>query len=304
MIRIGVDFGGTKIEVAAIDKNGEFCSRLRTPTPDTYDEALQAIARLVTETEKALKLRQRATIGIGTPGSICPHTGKLRNSNRQYLNGSALPRDLEAALQRPIRVANDANCFALSEASDGAGSGRRVVCGLILGTGCGGGLVIDGKLHEGSHGIAAEWGHNPLPWLSLTETNGTQCYCGQQGCLEQWISGTALTRCFKARTGRNESAKAIAELAQEGDTAAIYEISALINRVGRAIAAICNVVDPDVVVIGGGLSNIPMLYKELPPIIEKYVFCDSWKGSVLPPRWGDSSGVRGAARLWSLETTD
>ncbi len=304
MTRIGVDFGGTKIEVAAIDKSGEFLLRLRAPTPDTYDEALQTITSLVTETEKNLKLRQRTNVGIGTPGSICPHTGKLRNSNRHYLNGSPLTRDLEAALQRPIRIANDANCFALSEATDGAGSGRRVVCGLILGTGCGGGLVIDGKLLEGSHGIAGEWGHNPLPWLSLTETNGNNCYCGQDGCLEQWISGIALTRCFKSRTGRSESAETIARLAQDGDTAAIYEISELINRVGRAIAVICNVVDADVVVIGGGLSNIPMLYKALPSVIEKYVFCDSWRRSVLPPRWGDSSGVRGAARLWPLETLD
>ena len=299
MIRIGVDFGGTKIEVAAIDESGEFCSRLRAPTPDTYDEAIDTITRLVLETEEKLRLRQRVSVGICTPGSICKATGKLRNSNRQYLNGSALTRDLEAALQRPIRIANDANCFALSEAYDGAAGGKKIVCGLILGTGCGGGLVIDGKLVEGAHGIAAEWGHNPLPWLDLTEANGPICYCGRQGCLEQWISGAALTRCFSARTGKTETAKTIAKLAQEGDTAAIYEISALINRVGRAIATICNVVDPDVVVIGGGLSNMPMLYKELPPIIEEYVFCDTWRGSVLPPRWGDSSGVRGAARLWA-----
>ncbi|MDO6569597.1 ROK family protein [Gilvimarinus sp. 2_MG-2023] len=299
MIRIGVDFGGTKIEVAAIDDSGEFCSRLRAPTPDTYEEAIATISRLVTETEQTLKLRQRASVGIGTPGSVCRVTGKLRNSNRQYLNGSPLTRDLEAALQRPIRIANDANCFALSEAYDGAAGGKQIVCGLILGTGCGGGLVIGGQLIEGANGIAAEWGHNPLPWADLTENNGPACYCGRKGCLEQWISGTALTRCFSARTGKQESAKTIAQLAQEGDTAAIYEISALINRVGRAIASLCNVVDPDVVVIGGGLSNIPMLYKELPSVIEQYVFNDTWRGSVLPPRWGDSSGVRGAARLWA-----
>ncbi|WP_439510858.1 ROK family protein [Marinimicrobium koreense] len=299
MIRIGVDFGGTKIEVAAVDDSGEFRSRLRADTPATYNEAIETITGLVLETERALKLRQRVSVGIGTPGSICKATGKLRNSNRQYLNGSALTRDLEAVLQRPIRIANDANCFALSEAYDGAAGGKKVVCGLILGTGCGGGLVVNGELLEGANSIAAEWGHNPLPWQDLTEANGPDCYCGKRGCLEQWISGTALSRCFNARTGKSATAKAIAELAQEGDTAAIYEISALINRVGRAIATICNVVDPDVIVIGGGLSNIPMLYKELPAVIEQYVFSDTWRGSVLPPRWGDSSGVRGAARLWA-----
>lgn len=296
VIRIGVDFGGTKIEAAAIDESDYFCSRIRVNTPDTYAEAIQVICDLVKEIEAQTK--SSGTVGIGTPGSICPRTGRMRNSNRDYLNGSDFRKDLEEALGRPIKLANDANCFALSEAFDGAGAGKNIVCGLILGTGCGGGLVINSRLVEGSHGIAAEWGHNPLPWQSLSELNAPVCYCGREGCLEQWVSGTALTRCFKARTGRTESGEAIAALAQSGDTAAIYEISALINRIGRTIASICNVVDPDVVVIGGGLSNIPMLYRELPAVIEKYVFSDSWRGKVVPPDWGDSSGVRGAARLW------
>lgn len=295
-MRIGIDFGGTKIEAAAIDDSGSFCSRIRANTPDTYDQAITTVRDLVRDIEKQLKTT--ATVGVCTPGSICPRTGLIRNANKLYLNNSEFNKDLEYALGRSIKFANDANCFALSEAHDGAGTGKNIVCGLILGTGCGGGIVINSRLLEGSQGIAGEWGHNPLPWQNLDESNAPNCYCGQEGCLEQWISGTALTRCFKARTGRTESGVAIATLAQNGDAAAIYEISALINRVGRAIASICNVVDPDVVVIGGGLSNIPMLYRELPKIIEQYIFADTWSGKVVPPHWGDSSGVRGAARLW------
>lgn len=299
-MRIGVDFGGTKIEVAAIDNAGNFCSRVRVATPDNYDQAIVTVRDLVRDIEKQLKVT--ASIGVGTPGSVCPRIGRIRNSNKLYLNNSDFTQDLELALGRSIKFANDANCFALSEAVDGAGAGKNIVCGLILGTGCGGGIVINSRLLEGSQGIAGEWGHNPLPWQNLDESNAPPCYCGQEGCLEQWISGTALTRCFKARTGRTETGAAIASLAQQGDTAAIYEISALINRVGRAIASICNVIDPDVVVIGGGLSNIPMLYRELPKVIEQYLFADHWGGKVVPPHWGDSSGVRGAARLWPNTT--
>lgn len=295
-MRIGIDFGGTKIEATALDDNDNFVARIRTQTPDNYDEAVTSVRDLVKTIEKQIK--KSATIGVGIPGSISPHSGKIRNSNRLYLNNSEFHKDLEYALGRSIKVANDANCFALSEAYDGAGAGKNIVCGLILGTGCGGGIVINSKLIEGSQGIAGEWGHNPLPWASLTEQNGPECYCGHEGCLEQWISGTALSRCFKARTGKDSSGAEIAALAQQGDTAAIYEVSALINRIGRAIASICNVVDPDVIVIGGGLSNIPMLYRELPKIIDQYVFADAWHGKVVPPLWGDSSGVRGAARLW------
>lgn len=295
-MRIGIDFGGTKIEAAAIDDAGNFCARIRTQTPDNYADAVICVRDLVKNIEKELKIT--TSVGVCIPGSISPYTGKIRNSNKLYLNNSDFNKDLEYALSRPIKFANDANCFALSEAHDGAGAGRNIVCGLILGTGCGGGIVVNSRLVEGSQGIAGEWGHNPLPWANLSEQNTPGCYCGQEGCLEQWISGTALTRCFKARTGATESGAAIAALAQAGDTAAIYEISALINRIGRAIAAICNVIDPDIVVIGGGLSNIPMLYRELPKIIEQYIFADKWNGKVVPPHWGDSSGVRGAARLW------
>lgn len=295
-MRIGIDFGGTKIEAAAIDNNGNFCARVRTDTPDSYEKAITSVRDLVKDIEKQLKLS--ASVGVCMPGSISPHTGKIRNSNKLYLNNSDFNKDLENALGRSVKFANDANCFALSEAYDGAGAGKNIVCGIILGTGCGGGIVINSRLVEGSQGIAGEWGHNPLPWANSGEQNAPCCYCGQEGCLEQWISGTALTRCFRERTGRSESGATIAALAQSGDTAAIYEISALINRTGRAIASICNVVDPDVVVIGGGLSNIPMLYHELPKVIEKHIFADSWHGKVVPPYWGDSSGVRGAARLW------
>ncbi|MGL1959205.1 MAG: ROK family protein [Colwellia sp.] len=296
MIRIGIDFGGTKIEAAAIDQKGEFITRVRAVTPDDYESAINIIRYLVTKIEN--ELNDKCSVGLCIPGSVCVVTQQIKNSNKQYLNGSDLIKDVEYILKRPIKIANDANCFALSEAYDGAGEKSSIVCGIILGTGCGGGIVVNNKLLEGRNGIAAEWGHNPLPWANYDEANSSQCYCGLTGCLEQWISGTALSRRYEGRTKSKKTAKEIAELAETGESTAIFEISALTDRIGRAIASICNVIDPDVIVLGGGLSNIKSLYSDLPEVIEKYIFNEKWYGQVMPPVWGDSSGVRGAARLW------
>ncbi|MCU4677345.1 ROK family protein [Catenovulum sp. 2E275] len=296
MIRIGIDFGGSKIEAAALDQHGEFLQRVRANTPDNYSEALNTIRGLVTDIE--MRHGSGLAVGICMPGSVSTVTGKLRNSNRLYMNGKDVQADIESALNRKVKIANDANCFALSEAFDGAGKGKNVVCGIILGTGCGGGIVVNTKLVEGANGIAAEWGHNSLPWPNFQELNGgPECYCGKMGCLEQWISGSGLSRCYQARTKQIKTGKEIVELAAQGESAAVYEISALTNRLARAIASICNVVDPDVIVLGGGLSNLQSLYTALPALVEQFVYADSWHGKILPPVWGDSSGVRGAARL-------
>jgi len=296
VIRIGIDFGGTKIEAAAIDAQGEFLQRVRANTPDTYSEALNTIRSLVADIEA--KHGSGLSVGICMPGSISSVSGRMRNSNRLYMNGKDIQTDIETMLKRKVKIANDANCFALSEAYDGAGKGKPVVCGLILGTGCGGGIVVNTKLIEGCNGIAAEWGHNPLPWPNFQELNGPECYCGKIGCLEQWISGSGLARCYQARTKQAKTGQEIVELAVQGESAAVYEISALTNRIARAIAHICNIVDPDVIVLGGGLSNLSSLYNALPTLVEEFVYSDNWNGKILPPVWGDSSGVRGAARLW------
>ena len=297
MIRIGMNFGGSKIEAAALSPSGDILHRINASTPGNYSAALNTINKLVADIET--EISTGLSVGICMSGSISPITGRMRNSNRMYMNGKDIKDDLEYVLNRKVKIANDANCFALSESYDGVGKGQKIVCGIILGTGCGGGLVIDSKLIEGSNGIAAEWGHNPLPWTNFQEMKGIQCYCGKMGCLEQWISGTGLSRCYKARTKLDKTAKEIVDLAAQGDSAAVYEISALTDRIARAIASICNIVDPDVIVIGGGLSNLTSLYTDLPSLVERFVYADSWNGKILPPTWGDSSGIRGAARLWA-----
>jgi fructokinase len=297
VIRLGVDFGGLKIKAATLCPSGEIIHNMSICTPGNYPAALNAINKLVNDIET--QVGEKLPVGVCMPGSISPVTGRMRNSNRLYMNGKDVKDDLEYVLNRKIKIANDANCFALSESYDGVGKGVPIVCGIILGTGCGGGLVIDSKLIEGSNGIAAEWGHNPLPWTNFQEMKGIQCYCGKMGCLEQWISGTGLSRSYKARTKLDKTGKEIVELAAQGDSAAVYEISALKDRIARAIASICNIIDPDVIVLGGGLSNIQSLYTDLPPLVEKYVYADRWNGKILPSTWGYSSRVRGAARLWT-----
>jgi fructokinase len=222
----------------------------------------------------------------------------MRNANAVYLNGRRFKEDLSDALGRPIRLANDANCLALSEAADGAAEGAHSTFAIILGTGCGGGLVVDGKLLEGANGVGGEWGHMPLPWPSAEENPGPVCWCGQHGCLETWVSGSGLRRDFKARTGRDLTGEAILEAARQGDDEAQAAFDRLVERLARAMAVICNIVDPDVFVLGGGLSNVDMFYERLPGLIEPRVFSDQWSARIVKARWGDSSGVRGAARLW------
>jgi fructokinase len=297
VIQIGVDFGGTKIEAAALAPDGQIVARLRTPTPASYDTALAAVRDLVERIEA--QTGERATVGVGAPGSVSPRTGVMRNANAVYLNGRPFREDLSKALERPVRLANDANCLALSEAADGAAAGAHVTFAIILGTGCGGGLVVDGRLVEGGDGVAGEWGHMPLPWPEPEESPGPQCWCGQKGCLETWASGTGLRRDFKARTGRELDGPEIVAAALAGEPEAAAAFDRLVDRLGRAMAVIGNIVDPDVFVLGGGLSNVEALYERLPGVIAPRVFSDGWSARIAPARWGDSSGVRGAARLWS-----
>ena len=298
MIRLGVDFGGTKIEVAALDGVGNFAARLREPNPGRYDAALEVVRDLVERAEHAAG--EAESVGVGAPGSVSPRTGTIRNANSTWLNGRAFREDLECVLNRPVRLANDANCLALSEAMDGAAMGARTCFAAILGTGCGGGVVVDGALMEGANGIGGEWGHICLPWPTADEVPGPACWCGQYGCLETWVSGSGLMRDFAAVTGRSMTGEAIVAAARVGDAQALAALDRYVDRLGRGLAMVCNLLDPDVLVLGGGLSNVGELYAALPDAIRRHVFSDVWEARLAPAKWGDSSGVRGAARLWSL----
>ena len=295
-LRVGVDFGGTKIEVAALGADGGYLGRRREPNPKTYDAAIETVVRLVAETER--EAGGGGTVGVGAPGSVSPLTGKMRNANSTYLNGRAFKDDLEAALGRPIRLANDANCLALSEAIDGAAAGATTAFAVIIGTGCGGGLAVDGQLIEGASGIAGEWGHVPLPWARPDEMPGPACWCGLHGCLETWISGSGIARDHAEVTGERLTAEEIIARARAGDHNAAQSFDRYIDRLGRALAMVCNILDPDVFVFGGGMSKVDEIYGRLPAALAPFVFSDGWLGRLAPARWGDSSGVRGAARLW------
>ena len=292
-----MDFGGTKIEAAALAPDGAFLSRLRAPNPGSYEPALAVVRDLVARVEQ--EAGGRGAVGVGAPGSVSPRTGLVRNANSTWLNGRTFREDLERVLQRPVWLANDANCLALSEAADGAGAGAHTCFAVILGTGCGGGVVVNGRLVEGANGVGGEWGHIPLPWPRLSETPGPACWCRQHGCLETWVSGTGLARDFTRTTGRSLDAAAIAEAARASDAQAAAAIDDFIDRLGRALAVVVNLIDPDVFVFGGGLSNLSEIYDRVPAVIERHVFSDAWSAKLAPARWGDSSGVRGAARLWS-----
>jgi fructokinase len=296
VIQIGIDFGGTKIEAAALDRTGRFLHRQRVANPGGYDAAIEALEALIASTEAAVG--PAATIGIGTPGSISPRTGTMRNANSTYLNGRAFRQDVEAALGREIRMANDANCLALSEAVDGAAAGMRTVFAVIVGTGCGGGLVIDGAMVDGANGIAGEWGHVPLPWANADEHPGPDCWCGQKGCLETWISGTGFRADHQRRSGLHLDGPEIVQAAHRGDEAATNSLEAYMDRLARALALVANILDPDCFVLGGGMSNVGELYERLPDLVSRHTFSDQWSASIVPAQWGDSSGVRGAARLW------
>ena len=292
--RIGIDLGGTKIEAVALAQDGTIVWRERGPTPKLSADAIyDAITGLVERGEASLNAQ--ATVGIGTPGSLSPKTGLLRGSNTVVLNGQPIKQALEARLNREVRIANDANCFALSEAVDGAGKDAEIVFGVILGTGVGGGIVIDGKIVNGLHAIGGEWGHNPLPWPAADEWPGTRCYCGKPGCIETWLSGPGIASHFgdgSVTTGE------IVKRAEAGDATAEAYLQRVEDRLARALATIINVIDPDVIVLGGGVSNIARLYDSVPKLLPAYVFSEFVETKIAANVHGDSGGVRGAAWLW------
>lgn len=295
-MRIGIDLGGTKIEAIALDGSTELLRR-RIPTPrGDYAATITAVRDLVSAAER--ELGATGTVGIGIPGAISPATGRVKNANSTWLIGHAIDRDLERALDRRVRVMNDANCFALSEATDGAGAGATTVFAVILGTGTGAGVVVNGCVLEGRHRIAGEWGHNPLPWPDDSERPGRACYCGQTGCIETFLSGPGLSFTYAALSARHADAVDIASLAESGDPLAVGALERYEGRLARALASIINVLDPDVIVLGGGLSNIGRLYTRVPPMLEPFVFSDSADTPIVAAHHGDSSGVRGAAWLW------
>ena len=295
--RIGIDLGGTKIEIAVLGSDGTELLRHRTPTPKGYDAIVATIAALVRDAEARLGLT--ASVGVGIPGVVSPATGLVKNANTVTLIGHPLDRDIGQALNRTVRVENDANCFALSEATDGAGAGHPVVFGVILGSGCGGGIVVHGRVIQGPHRVAGEWGHNPLPWPQPEELPGRPCYCGKTGCLETWVAGPSLARDCDGPGARDAST--IAARAAAGEAKARAALARHTDRLARGLAQIVNILDPDAIVLGGGLSNMPHLYTDVLPVLKRYVFSDVINTPILKNFHGDSSGVRGAAWLWPPE---
>lgn len=300
-LRVGVDLGGTKIEAVVLGANGAELVRQRVPTPRGYDESIEAIAGLIDGVERAA--RAKGTIGVGIPGCIVPATGLVKNANSVWLNGRPLARDLAERLGRPVRMMNDANCFALSEAADGAAQGAHAVFGVILGTGVGGGIVVGNECLVGANSLAGEWGHNPLPWMTADEYPGPTCYCGRCGCIEAWLSGPGFAQDYARRTGETLGTHEIVEAAASGEERATATLAIYYDRLARALASLINVLDPDVIVLGGGMSNLPELLDGVTENLPRYVFDAGSIDSVLATRivravHGDSSGVRGAARLW------
>jgi fructokinase len=296
-IKCGIDLGGTKIELLALDGDGRELSRQRVATPQgDYRATLLAIRDLIENAEQSVGAISQ--VGIGTPGAFSKVNGSLKNANSTCLNGQPIRQDLEALLQRRVRIANDADCFALSEAIDGSGKGAGTVFGVILGTGVGGGIVVNGKPLSGPNAIAGEWGHNPLPWPRDDERPGPLCYCGKYGCIETFLSGPGLSRSCAAATGLNLDAAAIAEKAADGDPACEAVLLRYEERLARALAHVINILDPDVIVLGGGLSKLMRLYDNVPRYWGDFVFSDRVDTRLVPPTHGDSSGVRGAAWLW------
>jgi fructokinase len=295
-IALGVDLGGTKIEIIALDESGEVLLRRRRPSPrESYQATLEAITGIVLDAET--EMGACGSVGFGTPGAISPATGLLKNSNATWLNGRPLHEDLARALDRPIAIANDADCLALSEATDGAAARASNVFAVILGTGVGGGLAIHGRVVAGPNAIAGEWGHNPLPWPAAGEQPGPPCYCGLCGCIETWLCGPGLARDFRTHTAIKRDPPAIVASAAAGDPNAEAALQRYENRLARALATIINLLDPEVVVLGGGLSRLERLYANVPRIWDRYVFSDVVRTRLLPAIHGDSSGVRGAAWL-------
>ena len=296
-MRIGVDLGGTKIEAVVLGDDGQVLTRRRRSTPqESYAGTLQAVVALVQDLES--ELGERASVGVATPGALSPHTGLIKNANSTQLIGERLDEDLGEALDRQVRIANDANCFALSESVDGAAQGARVVFGAILGTGVGGGIVVEGRVLAGRHAIAGEWGHNPLPWPRASELPGPRCYCGHYGCIETFLSGPGLSRDYQERSEEPLAAEEIVRLAQAGEQRADACMARFEHRLARGLAHVINILDPDVIVLGGGLSGIARVYESVPRLWGEFVFSDRVDTPLRPPVHGDASGVRGAAWLW------
>lgn len=305
-VRIGIDLGGTKIEGVVLDRGGEVRARRRIATPrEDYAGTLAALRGLVDglAADAGVSRTSLPGAGIGMPGSLSPATGKVQNANSTWLNGRPFDRDLTAALGMPVRLANDANCFALSEAVDGAASGARSMLGIILGTGCGGGIVIGGRIVDGPRGIGGEWGHNPLPWATADEHPGPRCWCGRHGCMETWVAGPAIAADHTRVTGATLSTEEIVTSAGpplDGEAGGTLRRHA--GRLARGLAHVVNLIDPEVIVIGGGLSKLGHLYDLLPGLMAPFVFADDKRVDIRPPKWGDAGGVRGAAWLWPWET--
>ncbi len=301
-VRIGIDLGGTKIAGVALGPSGQTLGATRISSPQgRYDASLNAIADVVSELHRQAG-SQQASIGIGMPGSLSPKTKLIQGANSTWLNGRPFDQDLATRLGRPVRIANDANCFALSEATDGAAAGAATVFGVIIGTGCGGGVVVNGRVLDGARGIAGEWGHNPLPWADAAgiagEHPGPTCWCGRPGCLENWVSGSGMESDHLRVTGAFLTGEQIAAAAASGEAAAQATLERHASRLARGLAHMVNLFDPDVIVLGGGLSQLPHLYQVLPGLMARWVFSDTPDVTIRPPKWGDASGVRGAAWLW------
>ncbi|TVO96355.1 fructokinase [Shewanella algae] len=300
MMRIGVDLGGTKIELVALSGEGSELFRKRIATPRDYQATIEAICALVDEAETQLEMT--GTVGIGIPGVISPFSGLVKNANSTWLNGHPLDRDLEQRLGRKVRVANDANCFAVSEALDGAAAGKEVVFGVIIGTGCGAGIAINGRVHQGGNGIGGEWGHNPLPWIRAEEFNSTECFCGKHDCIETFISGTGFVRDYNRAAGAQLSSGAeVMALVEQGDAEADAAFERYLDRLARSLAHVINLLDPDAIVLGGGMSNVQAIYPALPERLKHYVVGGECRTPVLANHYGCSSGVRGAAWLWGRD---
>ena len=299
-LRIGVDLGGTKIEFVTLGRDGGELHRHRIATPRfDYEGTVRAIAEGVKEMEK--QLGRPATVGVGIPGTVSTRTGLVKNANSTWLNGKPFDKDLSRALEREVRCANDANCLAVSEATDGAGSGKHVVFAVILGTGCGGGIALDGRVHGGSNGVAGEWGHNTLPWMRADEFPGPACYCGKNGCIETWISGTGFEKDYERATKASLRGPEILARSDAGEPAALAALDRFEDRLSRGLAGVINLLDPDVIVMGGGASQISRIYINVPARLQEYVFGKEADTPIVPAKHGDSSGVRGAAWLWPLE---
>jgi fructokinase len=295
-MRIGIDLGGTKIEALALSSGGKELDRVRIPTIRTYNDTITAIKELVCSLE--IKLNRQATVGIGMPGSITRATGLVKNSNSAWLNGRPFQQDISIALNRTVRCANDANCFAVSEATDGSAASYEVVLAVILGTGCGSGVAFRGRIHEGRNRIAGEWGHNSLPWPTEDEYPGDSCYCGKRGCLETWISGTSLGKDYTRVTGIERSGIEVAAAAAAGESEAIGALKRLEDRLARGLSSVVHILDPDIIVLGGGLSLVESLYTDVPKLLADYSFGGGADTPIVAAKHGDSSGVRGAAWLW------